>query len=231
MTGTLLHQTLDLSHSLLQHNAGSADANRAFFLEKGLTAISIVSSPGAGKTALLERTLTELRQEIRMGAITGDLQTENDAERLQNRGAPVLQITTGEVCHLEAEMVAKAVEKMDTEGLQLLFIENVGNLVCPAAFDLGERSRVVMLSITEGEDKPLKYPALFAQAELVVVTKCDLTHILDFDMHNLLQNIRRTAPQTKVIMVSARTGHGMTDWYAWLRTQVVPEGWAVVQQA
>ena len=153
----------------------------------------------------------------RAAAIVGDLQTENDAVRLRATGAQAVQITTGATCHLDAHMVAHALEKLDVAGLETLFIENVGNLVCPASYDLGETRRVVLLSVTEGEDKPLKYPVIFLHADLVLVTKADLAAAVGFDREKALAAIRQTAPKAKILEVSAKTGAGLADWYAWLR--------------
>src|SRR5262249_31990844 len=171
-----------------------------------LLVLNVVSSPGSGKTALLERTLTELRGRSRIGVQVGDLQTDNDARRLSGRGAPVVQIVTGGVCHLEASMVARALERFDLAQLDVLIIENVGNLVCTASYDLGEDRRVVLLPVTEGEDKPLKYPTIFRDADVVLVTKMDLAEAVGVNMQELHANIARAAPRAKVIEVSARTG-------------------------
>ena len=182
---------------------------------RGLKVFNLLSSPGSGKTTLLERTLRDLP---RAAAIVGDLQTENDAVRLRATGAQAVQITTGATCHLDAHMVAHALEKLDVAGLEWLFIENVGNLVCPASYDLGEHKRVVLLSVTEGEDKPLKYPVIFLHADLVLVTKGDLAAVAGFDREKALAAIRQAAPQARILEVSAKTGAGLDAWYAWLRS-------------
>jgi hydrogenase nickel incorporation protein HypB len=202
---------------LLVKNDAQAMRNRELFRVRGVLAINLLSSPGSGKTALLERTLTDLAPDLPTGVVVGDLATDNDARRLRRPGVEVVQITTGNVCHLEAAMVERACAQMDLDRISLLFIENVGNLVCPASYDLGEELRVVLLSVTEGEDKPLKYPKMFKLADLVVVTKIDLAPFVDFDRDAVLRNIAEVAPQAAVLEVSARTGQGLEGWYAYLK--------------
>jgi len=209
--------TVEIGEAVLGRNAEIAASNRRRFAESGLRVVSIVSSPGSGKTALLERTLSDLRDRTRIGVIVGDLETDNDARRLRGKGAPVVQITTGGYCHLEASMVARALEKLDLADLDLLFIENVGNLVCPAAFDLGEAERVVLLSVTEGEDKPLKYPTIFRNADAVIVTKMDIAEAVGLDREALHASLRQAAPQARAFELSARTGDGMGAWYGYLQ--------------
>ena len=206
-------RTVPVQKSALELNQRLADQNRGWFRAKGLKVFNLLSSPGSGKTALLERTLRTLP---RAAAIVGDLQTENDADRLRATGAQAVQIVTGATCHLDAHMVAHALEKLDVAGLATLFIENVGNLVCPASYDLGEAKRVVLLSVTEGEDKPLKYPVIFRNADLVLVTKIDLAAAVGFDREKALAAIRQTAPRAQILEVSARTGAGCDAWLAWL---------------
>ena len=208
-------RTLPVQKSALELNQRLADQNRGWFRAKGLKVFNLLSSPGSGKTALLERTLRALP---RAAAIVGDLQTENDAVRLRAAGAQAIQIVTGATCHLDAHMVAHALEKLDAANLDVLFIENVGNLVCPASYDLGETKRVVLLSVTEGEDKPLKYPVIFRNADLVLVTKTDLAAAVGFDREKALAAIRQTAPRAQILEVSARTGAGCDAWLAWLGT-------------
>lgn len=207
-------RTIDVRKSAMAQNQRHADQNRGWFRAKGLTAFNLLSSPGAGKTALLEATLKHLLPHA--AAIVGDLQTENDAIRLRASGAQAVQITTGATCHLDAHMVLHALEKITTDGLKFLFIENVGNLVCPASYDLGEHRRVVLLSVTEGEDKPLKYPVIFHHADLVLITKCDLAEAVGFQREDALKNIRQVAPRAKILELSAKTGAGMDAWFAWL---------------
>ena len=206
-------RTLPVQKSALELNQRLADQNRGWFRAKGLKVFNLLSSTGSGKTALLERTLRDVP---RAAAIVGDLQTENDAVRLRASGAQAIQITTGATCHLDAHMVAHALDKLDVSGLATLFIENVGNLVCPASYDLGEAKRVVLLSVTEGEDKPLKYPVIFRNADLVLVTKIDLAEAVGFDREKALAAIRQTAPRAQILELSARSGTGLDAWYAWL---------------
>ena len=208
-------RTIAVEKPALALNQRHADQNRGWFRAKGLKVFNLLSSPGSGKTTLPERTLRDLP---RAAAIVGDLQTENDAVRLRATGAQAVQITTGATCHLDAHMVAHALEKLDVAGLEWLFIENVGNLVCPASYDLGEHKRVVLLSVTEGEDKPLKYPVIFLHADLVLVTKGDLAAVAGFDREKALAAIRQAAPQARILEVSAKTGAGLDAWYAWLRS-------------
>jgi hydrogenase nickel incorporation protein HypB len=211
------HRTLQVEQGILQKNDRLAERNRGYFQAKGLLVLNVLASPGAGKTAFLERTAADLGTRLRLGVIVGDLATENDAVRLRGHGIPAIQITTGSVCHLDAEMVSRAMERLDLDALDVLVIENVGNLVCPAVYDLGESARIVLLSVTEGEDKPLKYPVIFQSAQVVVVNKMDIAAAVGFDRETALRNIRRAAPQAVVFEVSARTGEGMDAWYQYLR--------------
>ena len=204
---------VDVRKPALELNQRFADQNRGWFRAKGLKTFNLLSSPGSGKTALLERTLRALP---RAAAIVGDLQTENDADRLRAAGAQAIQIVTGATCHLDAHMVAHALERLDATHLDVLFIENVGNLVCPASYDLGEDKRVVLLSVTEGEDKPLKYPVIFRRADLVVVSKIDLAEAVGFDRAKAWAAIRQTAPHAEILETSAKTGAGFDAWLAWL---------------
>jgi hydrogenase nickel incorporation protein HypB len=190
--------------------------NRERFRDNGVFVINLMSSPGAGKTRLLERTLNDLAGSLQMAVITGDLQTDNDARRLAGRGAPVLQVTTGTMCHLEADLISRACEDLDLKSIDVLFIENVGNLVCPASFDLGEDARVVLMSVTEGEDKPLKYPPMFKSTDVVLLTKTDLSKPAGFDRETALKNIKSVAPQAELIELSARSGNGLNRWYKFL---------------
>jgi hydrogenase nickel incorporation protein HypB len=211
------HHTIAIHAQLLAHNDEHARRNRQRFQEHGVVVVNLLSSPGSGKTLLLERTLDDLAGRIRLAVITGDLQTDNDARRLRGKGAPIVPITTGTLCHLEASMVERACAGLDLTTIDLLFIENVGNLVCPAAFDLGEGLRVVMLSTTEGEDKPLKYPLAFKTAQVVIVSKTDLAEAAGFQRQEALQNIRNVAPQARVLELSARTRLGLEAWYECLQ--------------
>jgi hydrogenase nickel incorporation protein HypB len=207
---------LDLRQSLLGKNDQLAARNRELFRSKGLLVVNVLSSPGSGKTALLERTLTDLRTRLPAGVIVGDLATDNDARRLRRAGVEVVQIMTGNVCHLEAAMVERAASELNLDRIRLLVIENVGNLVCPASYDLGEDVRVVLLSVTEGEDKPLKYPRIFKTAHAVVISKIDLVEAAAFDRAATRDNLRRIAPQAEVFELSALTGRGLEPWYAYL---------------
>ena len=204
--------TVEVHASLLAKNDGAAARNRALFAQRKLLALNLVSSPGAGKTTLLSRTLDEFAPATGCAVVVGDLETDNDARRMHRPHVPVAQITTGTACHLDAEMVARGVAALDLQGTRVLFIENVGNLVCPASFDLGEAVRVVLLSATEGEDKPLKYPPIFKSAHLVLLTKIDVAAMLGFDCQVAVENIRRVAPQAQLIQLSARSGEGMPAW-------------------
>lgn len=210
------HKVLNLGAGILSGNDRVAGQNRGAFKALNLLALNVVSSPGAGKTTLLRKTLTELKGRLRAGVIVGDLATDNDAARLRTTGMPVVQITTGTLCHLEAPMVATAMQQMDLRALDLLIIENVGNLVCPAAFDLGESLRVVLHSVTEGEDKPLKYPPMFQSADVVIITKTDMTTAAGFDRELALKNIRQAAPKAKIFELSSRNGEGVAAWCDYL---------------
>jgi len=213
-------RTISVTQSILSQNDRLAERNRGYFMARGMSVLNVLSSPGAGKTALLERTMTELRDRLKSAIIVGDLATDNDAQRLRRSGAEVIQITTGSVCHLEAEMIAKALQQMHLDGVKLLAIENVGNLVCPAAYDLGENLRVVLFSVTEGEDKPLKYPVMFKTADIVLISKIDLAEVVEFNRELALHNIRQIAPQAKILEISAKTGVGMEDWRELLQTKL-----------
>src|SRR6267378_5043009 len=208
---------VEVRQNVLKQNDLLARDLRRRFREAGVFVVSMVSSPGAGKTALLEKLLTLLRQECRVAALVGDLATDNDAARLARSQAPVRQITTGTVCHLEAAMVESALAGWNLDELDLVFIENVGNLVCPASYDLGEDLRLVLMSVTEGEDKPLKYPTIFNTADVAVITKVDLTGAVEFDFNAAHRNIESVRPGMRVLELSARTGQGMEDWFQLLR--------------
>lgn len=214
------HRTVTIAQKILDKNDRLAERNRGYFAAKGLLVLNVVSSPGSGKTAFLEKTISDLKERIKAGVIVGDLETDNDAHRLSDAGAPAVQIVTGTVCHLEAQMVARAAGQLDLDVLELLIIENVGNLVCPASYDLGENLRIVLLSVTEGEDKPLKYPTMFKSADVVVINKIDIAEAVGFDREKALANIKRVAPEATLFEVSARTGAGMEDWYKYLTLQM-----------
>ncbi|MGH9464303.1 MAG: hydrogenase nickel incorporation protein HypB [Thermoanaerobaculia bacterium] len=210
---------VEVRQGILKKNDLLAAELRRRFREAGVFVVNLVSSPGAGKTALLERTLTALHPRLRVAALVGDLATERDAERLRSSGAPVRQITTGTVCHLDAEMVERALAGWDLAALDYLFIENVGNLVCPSRYDLGEDLRAVLLSVTEGEDKPLKYPTIFDTSDLSVITKIDLAGAAGFDRAAALANVQAARPGMAVLEVSAKSCAGMDAWLELLRTR------------
>jgi hydrogenase nickel incorporation protein HypB len=209
-------EKLAVEVDILAKNNRLAAANRRFFREKEIFALNLVSSPGSGKTTILERTLRDLAGSRRCAVIEGDQQTDNDARRIAATGVPARQINTGAGCHLDAHMVGHALEELPLDGLEILFIENVGNLVCPASFDLGEAHKVVVLSVTEGEDKPLKYPQMFHAADVMLLNKIDLLPYLDFDVDQCLEMARRVSPGIRIFQLSARSGAGMAEWYEWL---------------
>lgn len=214
--GELSHEShghgMDVHVPVLDANDRLAERNRGFFAAKNLLVINVFSSPGSGKTSLLQKTAEMLRGRVRIGVIVGDLATDNDAERLSRADIPVVQITTGTMCHLDARMIAEAMKKMPLDDLDVLIIENVGNLVCPASYDLGEGVRVVLLSVTEGEDKPLKYPPMFHSADVALVTKSDLADAVDFNRDAALSALNKVAHHAHVMEVSSKTGEGMEAW-------------------
>lgn len=207
-----------IEQDILAKNNAHAGKNREFFKERGILALNLVSSPGSGKTALLVRTIAALDGQP-VAVIEGDQQTSNDAERIRASGAPAIQINTGKGCHLDAQMVEQALPQLAPVHNSLLFIENVGNLVCPAAFDLGEAAKVAILSVTEGEDKPLKYPDMFRAARLMLLNKCDLLPYLQFNVEQTIENAHRVNPAIEVIQISVASGAGMQDWLAWLQRE------------
>lgn len=211
---------------ILGKNNGYATRNRNFFAEQSMLVLNLVSSPGSGKTTLLTKTLADLKSSIPLSVIEGDQQTENDAERIRETGVKAVQINTGKGCHLDAHMVGHALEKLQPESSSILFIENVGNLVCPAEFDLGEAHKVAILSVTEGEDKPIKYPDMFYAADLMLINKTDLLPYVRFDMEKCIAYARRVNPKIDVIQVSGEHGDGMNQWYDWLEARRVKTGCA-----
>jgi len=221
-----MHQTLDaaLEINLLHANQAGANHNRAHFDQWGITCLNVMSSPGAGKTVLLERTLAALNQDLKMAVIEGDMTTELDAERLRQYGVPVVAINTGRSCHLDSKMVSGGLHTLAAEynptELDLVFVENVGNLVCPAEFEVGEHQKVALLSVTEGEDKPLKYPIMFKEADCLLISKIDLAPYLELDLDRLESNVRQINPQVTIIRISAKTGEGLDRWCSWLTNQV-----------
>jgi hydrogenase nickel incorporation protein HypB len=209
--------TIALERDVLAKNDKVAERNRGWLAGRDILALNLMSSPGSGKTTLLERTIRELQAGLTISVLGGDQETQNDAERIAATGCKTLQINTGKGCHLDAQMIAGALRELDPEPRSVLMIENVGNLVCPALFDLGEDAKVGMLSGTEGEDKPLKYPHMFRAADLVLLTKCDLLPHLDFDVDRCVAYARRINPRAEVLRLSARTGDGVDARYGWLR--------------
>jgi len=210
---------VDVKQKVLSENDRLAGTLREKLAENGVYCPNFISSPGAGKTLLLERTLERMPRDARLAVLTGDIQTDNDAKRLARYGFPVRQISTGGSCHLDARMVERALGEWTIASLDYLFIENVGNLVCPASYDLGENDKIVILSVTEGEDKPLKYPATFARAGLVIINKIDLLPYVSFDLEQAKENVRKVHPSAEILEVSSSTGDGLTDWLAWLDTK------------
>jgi hydrogenase nickel incorporation protein HypB len=208
-----------LELDLLAKNNRIAERNRGWLEGRQTVALNLMSAPGSGKTTLLERTIRDLGAEFRLGVIEGDQETSKDAERIRKAGSPVVQINTRTGCHLDAEMLGGALRTLDPPPASLVFIENVGNLVCPALFDLGERARVVLSSVTEGEDKPMKYPHMFRASDLVVLNKMDLLPYVQFDVDLFLAHSRSVNPRAKVLQVSATRGDGLSAWYEWLREQ------------
>jgi hydrogenase nickel incorporation protein HypB len=221
-----MHQTFDaaLEINLLHANQTGADHNRSHFDEWGITCFNLMSSPGAGKTALLEKTLSLLNQDLKMAVIEGDMTTELDADRLRAYDVPVIAINTGRSCHLDSKMVSggihQLVAKYDPSQFDLVWVENVGNLVCPAEFEVGEHAKVALLSVTEGEDKPLKYPLMFQQADCLLITKMDLAPYLDFDLDKLINNVRQMNHDVPIITVSSKTEMGLDQWFTWVKNQV-----------
>jgi hydrogenase nickel incorporation protein HypB len=214
-------EAITVLHGLLHENDHTALHNREHFNAHGVVAINLMSSPGAGKTSLLESTITALGDEFRIAVIEGDLETENDAERIRSHGVTAIQITTGSACHLDAHMVHDAVHQLDLSDFDIVFIENVGNLVCPASFDLGQHKNIVLLSIPEGDDKPAKYPVMFRTADMVMLSKADLLPILDdFSPERAESYLRKLASPAPLIRASAKSGDGMEKWLRWLREAV-----------
>lgn len=215
------NESVEVLKGLLDANDHQAAHNREHFARHKALAVNLMSSPGAGKTALLEATADALAGELRIAVIEGDLETENDAERIRQKGVPAVQITTGSACHLDAHMVHTALHDLDIDEVDIVFVENVGNLVCPASFDLGQHRNVTLLSTPEGHDKPAKYPVMFRAADLVLVTKCDLLQVLDdFDPSYAEECLRQLASSAPVMKMSARKGDGMTAWLDWLQTEL-----------
>jgi hydrogenase nickel incorporation protein HypB len=210
---------ITIERKVLEKNDQVAHRNRLFFKERGIFVLNLVSSPGAGKTSILEKTLQELRGAMRIAVIEGDVQTDLDSQRVAKYGVPVVQIVTLGGCHLEANLVQDAMQNMDLAGVDLLFIENVGNLVCPASYDLGEQAKVVVISTTEGDDKPLKYPAMFRNSSVLIINKTDLVPYVNCDLKRLKNNALQINPKLKVFEISCFTGAGIPEWCNWLKAK------------
>ena len=209
---------VEIEQNILGKNDEYAQENRRYFTDNGILTLNLVSSPGSGKTTLLTRTINDIKHDLSLAVIEGDQQTTHDAERIRETGVSAVQINTGKGCHLDAHMIGHAMENLSPEKGSVLFVENVGNLVCPAAFDLGEAHKVAILSVTEGEDKPLKYPDMFFAADIMILNKIDLLPYLSFDVDKCIEYARRVNPDIQVLQVSATSGEGMDDWYQWIRT-------------
>lgn len=214
-------ESVVLLRNLLSENDHQAAHNREHFDRRGILAINLMSSPGSGKTTLLEATIEALKDEFSLAVVEGDLETENDAKRIRDKGVPAIQISTGSACHLDAHMVHDALHHLDLQGVDIVFIENVGNLVCPASFDLGQHRNVTLLSVTEGDDKPAKYPVMFRAADLVLLTKSDLLAVLDdFEPAEAEHHLRHLASEAPVFQLAARKQTGMAAWIEWLRSEL-----------
>jgi hydrogenase nickel incorporation protein HypB len=211
-----------LEKKILSENDRIAAELREQFREHGTLCLNLISAPGSGKTTLLEKTLESFPRSARTAILTGDIQTENDATRLRRFGFPVKQITTGGTCHLDARMIERHLADWQLQDIDLLFIENVGNLVCPSSYDLGEAAKIVLLSVTEGEDKPLKYPSIFLKSELLVITKTDLLPYVPFDVAAAEENARRVHPKMEIVKLSCTGGDGLQEWLTWLQRKRVP---------
>ena len=216
-----MQERLSLKSKVLNENQRIAETLRERFRDNGVLCLNLISSPGSGKTALLEQTLAHLDPSTRVAVLTGDIQTDNDARRLARFGFPVKQITTGGTCHLDGKMIEKHLEDWPLSDLDLLFIENVGNLVCPSSYDLGENSKIVLLSVTEGEDKPLKYPSIFFKSDLFVLTKVDLLPYVPFSAELAEENARRVHPGMEIVRASAVAEGGLNAWLAWLERRMI----------
>lgn len=214
-------KVINLNMDILSENNRLAERNRGYFEGKQVLSLNLVSSPGSGKTSILERTIRTLISSRRIFVIEGDQQSTRDADRIERSGAPAVQINTGSGCHLDAKMIHLALKKMEIDSHSILFIENVGNLICPALFDLGESKRVVIISVTEGDDKPLKYPYMFQSSSLCIINKTDLLPYVDFNMESVMRYARQLNPKLDFIQMSAKTGEGMTEWYKWIEKQII----------
>ncbi|AQT67540.1 Hydrogenase isoenzymes nickel incorporation protein HypB [Anaerohalosphaera lusitana] len=208
---------INLNKRILDKNEQWAQLNQKFFEENGVTCVNVISSPGSGKTTTLSRTITDLNSELTIGVIEGDIKTDTDAQKIRQTGAAAVQVETQGACHLSAQQVSNALAEIKAGELDLVFIENVGNLVCPTSFELGEKARVIILSVPEGDDKPIKYPNSFATADAVLINKIDLVEHIDFDTERVEKDIKTVNPGAAIFHISARTGEGMQAWYEWLQ--------------
>jgi len=219
VVGFSQNKLIEIEKNILSKNDGYAESNRHWLNQHGLAALNLVSSPGAGKTTLLVETLLRIKNDFSVGVIEGDQQTANDADRIKETGVAAIQINTGKGCHLDAHMVGHAIQALPLNKDGVVFIENVGNLVCPASFDLGEDAKVVILSTTEGEDKPIKYPDMFSVSDLMLISKTDLLPYLDFNVEQAIDYAKRVNPNLEIILLSAKTGEGMEDWINWISSK------------
>ncbi len=210
-------KTIDVITKILDANDKQAESNRKHFDQYGIFAVNLMSSPGAGKTTLLEKTIEALKDELKIGVIEGDLETNKDAERIKAKGAPAYQITTGQACHLDAFMVHEGIHHLPLDELDIVFVENVGNLVCPASYDIGTHMNVVLLSVPEGDDKPAKYPVMFRAADLMLITKTDLLPYFDFSIEKAVEEARKLNPKIDIIQISTKTGEGMDKWINYIK--------------
>ena len=210
-------KTIEVITKILNENDKQAESNRKHFDQYGIFAINLMSSPGAGKTSLLEKTIELLSDELKIGVIEGDLETNKDAERIKAKGAPAYQITTGQACHLDAFMVHEGIHHLPLEDLDIVFVENVGNLVCPASYDVGTHMNVVLLSVPEGDDKPAKYPVMFRNADLMLITKTDLLPYFDFSIEKAIEEARKLNPKIDIIQISTKTGEGLDKWLSYIK--------------
>ncbi len=213
---TTTTETIDVNTDVLQQNNLIAERNRGYFQARKIFALNLVSSPGSGKTTLLEKTIQHLKDDMDIRVIEGDQQSMQDANRIESTGVSVVQVNTGKGCHLDSRMIHNAIPKLDLEDSSVLMIENVGNLVCPSLFDLGEHHKVVIISVTEGEDKPMKYPSMFAASDVCIINKTDLLPYVDFDVDQCMEYARQVQPNLTFFQMSCRTGEGMEDWFQWI---------------
>lgn len=219
VVGFSQNKLIEIEKNILSKNDGYAESNRHWLNQHGLAALNLVSSPGAGKTTLLVETLLRIKNDFSVGVIEGDQETANDADRIKETGVAAIQINTGKGCHLDAHMVGHAIQALPLNRDGVVFIENVGNLVCPASFDLGEDAKVVILSTTEGEDKPIKYPDMFSVSDLMLISKTDLLPYLDFNVEQAIDYAKRVNPNLEIILLSAKSGEGMEDWINWISSK------------